>query len=306
MTAPADSGPGDTTSTSQDTGADQTGQTTTSTDTSTQDNPAWNPVWEKFQQHRTLNGFTPAIKETLTPFLKQWDQDRQNLTQQYAPWKQIIESGVPVEKTQYALQLFDLVDTNPQYVYEYLQNQLGLTPKEAEKVTKDAQNANAEQQDDSEDGVDPTIKALQQQMAELQSERQRTQYESMVSQNRAQLETGMNQLAEQHSKGQMSWLPFNPGAIAVFLKQQLFDAQQAGQPVKPDLKAAYDQWTAQAASIAGLQRNPAPRITPSSGGATGLPLNTDSGRIAPEVAGGRTSTFNTAAKEWIRNRASGS
>lgn len=84
-------------------------------------NPAWNSLLEK------LPG---ALHPMVTPELKSWDQKFQEQLQQvhsqYEPYKPLIENQVPAESLQQAWQMFNLMNENPQLVFDQMKEYYGF------------------------------------------------------------------------------------------------------------------------------------------------------------------------------------
>lgn len=79
-----------------------------------------------------LQRVPPEHRPILEPYVKQWDagvtRRFQELHGRLQPWEQL---GADPETVQQALQVFELLDSNPQMLYEFLQQELGLSPQQA-------------------------------------------------------------------------------------------------------------------------------------------------------------------------------
>lgn len=106
---------------SNDAGFDTTGAAA-GTETPTENgggesyNPAWNPVFEKLPTE--FHGM-------IAPTFKEWDSNFQKVQTEYAPYKQFAEQGVNPDQIQIALQVADLLQTNPRFVYDKMMEQYG-------------------------------------------------------------------------------------------------------------------------------------------------------------------------------------
>jgi len=84
-------------------------------------NPAWNNLMEKLPS---------ALHPMITPELKSWDekfqQQLQQVHSQYEPYKPFLDNQVSPEALQQAYDLFELINTNPQLVYEQMQSFYGF------------------------------------------------------------------------------------------------------------------------------------------------------------------------------------
>ncbi len=78
-----------------------------------------NPAWSEF-----LEAVPQEFHEKVTPILKKWDEGVQNRFQQvhseYEPWKPIIGTGVEPGTAQFALQMLNAVQENPEMVWRAL------------------------------------------------------------------------------------------------------------------------------------------------------------------------------------------
>lgn len=76
-----------------------------------------NPNWQEF-----LEPLPAEYHDKVRPVLEKWDkgvQDRfSTVHQQYEPWKQFIDAGVDPDTTQFALNLLNSINENPQQVWQ--------------------------------------------------------------------------------------------------------------------------------------------------------------------------------------------
>ena len=83
--------------------------------------PAWNEI---------LSAVPQSLHDAVRPTLEKWDQGvSQKLEQvhsQYNPYKQFVENNVPPDQIQAGLQLFQVLNTDPQRLYNELANFLGI------------------------------------------------------------------------------------------------------------------------------------------------------------------------------------
>lgn len=90
-----------------------------------------NPAWQEF-----LNVVPQELHSQVTPILQKWDQgvnDRfQKVHSEYDQWKPVIGSGVDPETTQFAINLLNSVNNNPEMVYNALKEyyKFGETPQQ--------------------------------------------------------------------------------------------------------------------------------------------------------------------------------
>lgn len=88
-------------------------------------NPAWNPLLEKLPS---------SLHPLATPVLRDWDKNFQNEIQkvhsQYEPYKGFVDQKVDPVQLQQAYELFNLMNTNPQLVYENMGQYYGFSQQE--------------------------------------------------------------------------------------------------------------------------------------------------------------------------------
>lgn len=90
-------------------------------------NPAWQDLLKEVPQE---------LHPQLTPILEKWDKgvnDRfQKVHSDYEPWKPVIDRGVDPETTNFALNLLNSINTNPEMVYNALREyyKFGETPQQ--------------------------------------------------------------------------------------------------------------------------------------------------------------------------------
>lgn len=90
-----------------------------------------NPAWNEF-----LNIVPQELHSQVTPILEKWDKgvnDRfQKVHSEYEPWKPVIGRGVDPETTNFALNLLDSINNNPEMVYNALREyyKFGETPQQ--------------------------------------------------------------------------------------------------------------------------------------------------------------------------------
>lgn len=99
-------------------------------------NPAWQPLLEKLPSE-----FAPII----TPQLKEWDtkfeEQLQKVHSQYEPYKQFAEQQVPAEQLEQAFNLFQLINSNPELLYQQMQEFYGFGGQGQEDPNNQGQQA---------------------------------------------------------------------------------------------------------------------------------------------------------------------
>lgn len=117
-----------------------------------------NPAWKPF-----LDVLPTAFHSQVEPVLRDWDagvnRKFQEIHDQYAPYKQFKDQGIDPETLMYGQQLMDLLDSDPQKLYEALSQLPGITPAQAQQMTEDAV---AESDYSEEEPLDPRIAQLEQ------------------------------------------------------------------------------------------------------------------------------------------------
>jgi hypothetical protein len=136
---------GDTIDSGVDTGSNvggDTGQQQGTEGNGSVGNPAWNEFLQVVPQE--LHG-------QVTPILEKWDkgvQDRfQKVHSEYEPWKGIIDTGASPDEVNWALNLLNAVNTNPELVYRALKENYKFDDQPAEG-SNTGQGQNEPNQDD--------------------------------------------------------------------------------------------------------------------------------------------------------------
>lgn len=75
-----------------------------------------------------LNNVPEDQRSIVEPYVKKWDagvtRRFQELHSSYAPYKQFMDQGVDASEIESAMQVYQLLDTNPQYLYQLLKTEL--------------------------------------------------------------------------------------------------------------------------------------------------------------------------------------
>lgn len=103
----------------------------------------------------------------------------------YAPlkqWEEFQKQGITPDQAGTALNLFNVIETNPKHVYETLGNYLGITPQEAKAVVKEVEKTGG-LEGASEDPRIATMQNQIQTLVEIQlAQRQQSTQEQQISQ----------------------------------------------------------------------------------------------------------------------------
>lgn len=107
---------------------DQSTQESFSVEDNSPEEPKINPAWQE-----TLDKIPEEFHPALTPTFSEWDKNFQDVQQKYAPYKDIVEHNIPMERIQQAMQIADLFESNPRGVYDFLNNTYNFGGQVAEK-----------------------------------------------------------------------------------------------------------------------------------------------------------------------------
>lgn len=126
-----------------------------------------NPAWGEL-----LSVIPEELHSQVTPHLQKWDQGVQQRFQQvqskYKPYEDFASNGVTPEAIQTALSLAQMLETNPQYLYEQIGQHFGFVNPESSQGTPTDQG-----QDNLYEGLSPELaQYLQARDAEMEQMRQ--------------------------------------------------------------------------------------------------------------------------------------
>jgi DNA-binding MarR family transcriptional regulator len=131
--------------------------------------PEWNDIVGAIPENMRAE-LAPRLKERLDAYepLKQWEN--------------LHNAGVTPDQADTALNLYKIIDSNPQQVYETIGRHLGLTPQQAQDVVEELEDA---------DQNDPRVARLQQQVDTLTqialTQNQQTRQEKLAAEQDASL-----------------------------------------------------------------------------------------------------------------------
>lgn len=163
-------------------------------------NPAWNDLLETLPS---------SLHSQVTPHLQQWDKNYQEgigkVHSQYEPYKPYLENNVPPEQLNYGLQLLDILENQPEQLYEALAEQFGNQQQQEEEYSQ-----GLEEQQGQESQIDFTQHPQWQQLEEMvnliaRNEVQRTE-EQQNQQQDAELEQEFNSAKEKHGDFDENWV----------------------------------------------------------------------------------------------------
>ena len=152
-------------------------------------NPAWSPLLEKIPSQ---------LHPMVTPHLSEWDKnfqtELQKVQSKYAPYEEILGSGVDPQRLQQALGFFELAESDPQRVYNEMAKFYGYGQEDQGQQVQDSEVDDPFGEVDD----DPRLAQLQQQQEAI-AQLLLTQHEQeQLRQAEAQVETEINGIRETH------------------------------------------------------------------------------------------------------------
>lgn len=212
-------------------------------------NPAWNNLMEKLPS---------SLHPLVTPELKSWDekfqQQLQQVHSQYEPYKQFAEQQVPAEQLAAAYDLFNLINTNPQLVYDNLAEFYGFggQGQEGAENNQGQPNGNEETFDFNNPEVDitqhPQFKELAENQQALAQFFVQQQEQERIAQAEQQIEAELAQVKEKYP---------NIDELLIF---------QTATGGNMTLSQAADMLNHQYETMLQQSRQPAPRVFSANGG----------------------------------------
>jgi hypothetical protein len=146
-----------------------------------------NPAWQEF-----LEPIPQELHEKVRPVLEKWDkgvQDKFNTVhQQYEPWKPIIDAGVDPDTANFALNLLNSINENPEQVWKAIGEYYKLSPQ----GTTSGQGQQELQVE--EDPYDPRISTLERQNQIMAAHLVKQQEDRLAAQAEAQLDQELSSL----------------------------------------------------------------------------------------------------------------
>ena len=158
--------------------------------------PKINPAWEE-----ALSQIPEEFHPALTPKLNEWDQNFQKVQQTYAPYKELVDAEIPFEQVQRALQINDLINSNPRGVYDFLQTQYNYG---ASSVTGPQEN-NAEDEfvydaDENDISKHPLVQELSQKVSSFENYFQTQQQRELENRVQQEIEGTFNQISGKYGE----------------------------------------------------------------------------------------------------------
>lgn len=113
--------------------------------TANQTEEKYNPAWQEM-----MGAVPESLHPLITPHLKKWDDNFSQVQSRYAPYKPLLEKNIPYENIDRALQLAQIMNSQPELVYQELHNRYGQQSEQGQQ-----ENEN-EEQEEFEDDVNQT------------------------------------------------------------------------------------------------------------------------------------------------------
>lgn len=217
-------------------------------------NPAWNDV---------LSVIPEQFHSAITPHFQKWDQAAnariESVNQQYADYKPFVDHSIGRDQLEQGLRLMQMINDNPQQVYEALAQSLGVQQQPSnESNPNDSATGNENQQQYELPPDYATLKQGVEKMAEMMMQQQREREEAVAEAN---LDRELKSIREKYGDfNEAHFLPYLSNAVERNLTP---------------MQAAESFFAMRDEIIKGSQQAPyAPKILGSnSGNGAGLPSN---------------------------------
>lgn len=165
-------------------------------------NPAWNPFLQFVPEDR---------RSEAANVLRDWDKSYQTVQEKYKPWEDLSKQGIDPNAAITGVQLLNLIDTQPQVVYETLKNYLEKNnllpagePMPTDSIQEEGDNQNL-------DELDPKLQKLEQQVQVLaqialaqKEEKERQQQDQAVEKELTSLRKKVGDFPEEEILMRMS------------------------------------------------------------------------------------------------------
>lgn len=221
------------------------------------DNPAWKEVYDLLPSE-----FHPLIQ----PKLKSWDDNFAKVQSQYAPYKPLIERGVPYEAIQTSMDFAGLLNSNPRAVWEELGKRFGFNSEQGQQqVEEQEQEPNPEEQ-----VFEPQDLTKNPQFAQLQQAYQALE-QKLQAQEQAERQWQEEQQAIQEINSEWQAIESKVGQLPPQVKTEIirravFIADQRGDGI-PNLQEGYNDYARFVSQVRNTRANAtAPDVMPGNGG----------------------------------------
>lgn len=220
------------------------------------DNPAWKEVYDLLPSE-----FHPLIQ----PKLKSWDDNFAKVQSQYAPYKPLVERGVPYEAIQTSMDFAQLLNSNPRAVYDELAKRFGFSEQGQQQVEEQEPEPK-----DGEEVFEPQDLSKNPQFAQLQEAynklEQRIQYEDQQKQAWQAEQQAIQEINSewQAIEAKVGQLP--PEVKTEIIRRSVFIADQKGPNAVPSLAEGYNDYAAFVSRVRNTRANAsAPSVLPGNG-----------------------------------------
>lgn len=153
------------------------------------DNPAWNDL---------LNVIPTQFHSVIKPRLKEWDRNYGALAEKYSRYKQY--ENISDTDMQNSVNLYNMLNTDPNEVLRRLQQYLGVSKQEAQEIVAEATEENKTPSDNNAPAIDPQIAQMQQQMQLMQAQYAHTQQQQLEDHYSRQIDSDLKALIQQHGQ----------------------------------------------------------------------------------------------------------
>lgn len=255
---PVDNGQGENQNTDATANVDANYDLSTANNTEEKYNPAWQEM---------MGAVPESLHPLITPHLKKWDDNFSQVQSRYAPYKPLLEKNIPYENIDRALQLAQIMNSQPELVYQELHNRYGQQSEQGQQENEneefeDGEEENEPRQYDLES--DPRWIAQQQQLQGMQQflqeqyqKEQDTILEQEINQEWNQLETSAG-------------TKFDDDTRTEIINRAIAIADREGPNAVPDLAKGFQSYQAFVSKVRNERaNNTAPDVM---GGSGGLPV----------------------------------
>lgn len=173
-------------------------------------NPAWGDV---------LNVIPEQFHSVITPHFQKWDQAAnsriESIKSQYNDYQPFVDHGIGRDQIEQGLRLAQMINDNPQQVYEALAASLGTNSQEPQTTPEGNQEPKAEGTGEASQSVlPPGYEQLQQGMEYLAQQHLEAQEQREVEQAGQHLDAELNRLkAERGDFNEAYFLPYLSNAL---------------------------------------------------------------------------------------------
>lgn len=226
----------------------------------TGDNPAWNPMLEILPEE-----FHPQIK----PFLSKQDAYIQKVQSQYAPYKPLVDNNIPIENIQRAIQLAQVLNSDPRAIYDELGRRFNFSDQgHEEQNSEEPENSEENDQETDYDPLnDPRMQPFLQQQQQMAQWFEAQKTAELEAEENARIDREFNEVEKLHG-GKLT----EQDKIEILQRTvniAEMKSQQTGQYYEPKIVDGYKDYAAFVNRIRGSRaNNSAPDVL---GGKGGLP-----------------------------------